>query len=130
MKTTFSTEHSHSHSQNRHAVLPTPLRLRIDGEKTARGITIAFTDSGFYPHPDLTQPVNRIVAYTDITRSGAKLNPNKNPESWDWHGTMTSVAAAGNGFLSDGIFRSLAPEANVVLVKVSDEGKITEHNIE
>jgi serine protease AprX len=122
--------HSHNHSQNRHAVLPTCVRLGADPVNTARGVTIAFVDSGFYPHPDLTQPTNRIVAYVDVTCLRATLDPNKKPENWDWHGTMTAVAAAGNGFLSDGIYRGLASEARVVLVKVSQEGRIEEHNIE
>jgi len=32
-----------------------------------------------------------------------------------WHGMMTSVVAAGNGYLSDQFYRGIAPEANVVL---------------
>jgi len=130
MRNSTSQEHAHSHSQNRHAVLPTPLRLGVDGDYSARGVTIAFLDSGFYPHPDLTEPMNRIVAFKDISRPGAQLNTSTKPETWDWHGTMTAVSAAGNGFLSDGLYRGLASEASVVLVKVSDEGKISEQNIE
>jgi serine protease AprX len=123
-------EHEHRHSQNRFAVVPTPLRLGIDSDRTARGVTIAFLDSGFYPHPDLTQPVSRIVAYKDIANPRTTLNPDKMPEESDWHGTMTSVAGAGNGYLSDGLYRGLASEAHLVLVKVSENGKITEPNIE
>jgi serine protease AprX len=47
-----------------------------------------------------------------------------------WHGMMTSVVAAGNGHLSDGFYRSIAPEANVVLVKIGKSGRIPEINIE
>lgn len=130
MGTSTSREHAHSHSQNQHAVLPTPLRLGVDVDYSARGVTIAILDSGFYPHPDLTEPMNRIVAFKDISSPGAKLDPVTKPEAWDWHGTMTAVAAAGNGFLSDGVYRGLASEASVVLVKVGDKGKITEQNIE
>ena len=43
---------------------------------------------------------------------------------------MTSVVAAGNGHLSDGLYRSIAPEANVVLVKIGKTGRIPESNIE
>jgi serine protease AprX len=92
-------------------------------------VTIAFLNSGFYQHPDLTQPVSRIVAYKDITSPRANLKSNKMPEESDWHGTMTSVAAAGNGYLSDGVYRGLASAAKLVLVKVSGNGKITEPNI-
>ena len=125
----ITTEHTHSHARNRFSVIPTPVRLNAEFDLNGDGITIAFLDSGFFPHPDLIKPVNRIVAYQDVTRPDATLGSLRIPESYDWHGTMTSVAAAGNGYLSDGIYRGLASAANVVLVKVSDRGRITEENI-
>lgn len=42
---------------------------------------------------------------------------------------MTSVVAAGNGALSNGFYRGLAPEADVVLVKLARTGRITDENI-
>ena len=45
-------------------VLPTPLRMNADDRFTGRGVTLAFLDSGFYAHPDLTQPTNRILRIT------------------------------------------------------------------
>src|SRR6185503_6062573 len=50
-------------------------------------------------------------------------------ESWQWHGTQTVVAAAGNGKLSDGVYRGVAHECQLVLVKASERGRITEENI-
>jgi serine protease AprX len=122
-------QHEHSHAQNRFAVLPTPARLAGDGQHTGKGVTVAFIDSGFYPHPDLTEPANRIMACEDVTQPGASIKADGQPESWDWHGTQTSVVAAGNGHPSDGIYRGLAPDARLVLVKVSDRRRITEENI-
>jgi serine protease AprX len=119
----------HSHAQNKFAVIPTLTRLHADSGKSGKGITIAVIDAGFYPHPDLTKPFNRILAYHDVTMPDSNLDAKRSPESWDWHGTQTSVAAAGNGYLSGGVYKALAPRANVVLVKVSDRGKITEENI-
>jgi len=130
MGTSTGRRHEHSHSPNRFAVHPTEVRLGISDERGARGITIAFLDSGFYPHPDLTEPTNRIARFVDITDPEAVLDDRKRPDDWYWHGTMTSVAAAGNGKLSEGFYRGLAFEASVVLVKVSDRGRITEENIE
>lgn len=121
--------HEHGHGQNRFAVIPTPDRLDCPSGHTGRGVTIAFLDSGFYPHPDLTEPVNRIIAFHDLSGQETSLRPDQPPQSWHWHGTQTSVVAAGNGRLSDGIYRGLASEAQLVLIKVSDEGKITEENI-
>ena len=110
--------------------LPVPLRLDADERFTGRGITIAFLDSGFYAHQDLTEPANRIVAYHSIF--AAEDNPSflKTPDVASWHGMMTSVVAAGNGHLSEGLYRSIAPEARVVLVKIGKTGHIPESNIE
>ncbi len=119
----------HAHVLIHQAVLPTPERLDAHSEHSGKGITIAFLDSGFYPHPDLTEPVNRIVAFRDVTQSRSSLNARRPPKGWMWHGTQTSVVAAGNGFLSDGVYRGLASDARVVLVKVGAGGKITEKNI-
>ena len=52
------------------------------------------------------------------------------PDVASWHGMMTSVVAAGNGNLSNGFYRGIAPEANVVLVKLARTGRITEQNIQ
>ncbi len=122
-------QHDHTHAPNRFAVIPTPQRLGANAQYTGKGVTIAILDSGFYPHPDLTQPENRIVAFKDVTNSKASLKADAVPQAADWHGTQTSVVAAGNGYLSDGIYRGLASEAKLVLVKVSERGRITDENI-
>ncbi len=109
-------------------VLPTWLRLGVHNEFTGRGVCIAFLDSGFYPHPDLTTPESRILAYHNIVPKGTGTLDSIDVASW--HGMMTSVVAAGNGALSGGFFRSIAPDCNVVLVKVSKSGHIGEKNIE
>jgi serine protease AprX len=111
-------------------VLPTPLRLDVDERFTGRGVTIAFLDSGFYSHPDLTRPVNRIVAYRNIFAPGSGPDVLEEPDVASWHGMMTSVVAVGNGTLSDGFYRGIAPEAKAVLVKVGKTGRIPEVNIE
>lgn len=109
-------------------VLPTWLRLGAHDHFTGRGITIAFLDSGFYHHPDLITPQNRIIAFHNAVPRGTGTLESIDPASW--HGMMTSVVAAGNGSLSDGYFRGLAPDSNLVLVKVSRSGHIPEKHIE
>ena len=109
-------------------VLPTWLRLGAHEHFTGRGITIAFLDSGFYPHPDLTTPQSRILEFHNLSTRGTGTLDSVDVASW--HGMMTSVVAAGNGALSGGFFRSIAPDCNVVLVKVSQSGHISEKNIE
>jgi serine protease AprX len=109
-------------------VLPTWLRLGAHEHFTGRGVTIAFLDSGFYPHPDLTTPHSRILEYYNVVPKGTGTLEDVDTASW--HGMMTSVVAAGNGALSGGFFRGLAPDCNVVLVKISKSGHIPEKHIE
>lgn len=110
--------------------LPVPMRMDADERYTGRGLTIAFLDSGFYAHKDLTEPANRIVAYHNIFSPTDDISSLQTHDVASWHGMMTSVVAAGNGFLSDGLYRSIAPEAKVVLVKIGKTGRIPESNIE
>jgi serine protease AprX len=110
-------------------VLSTPLRLDADERFTGKGVTIAFLDSGFYPHVDLTSPRNRIVAYRSLLDPDGKLDSLFQPDVASWHGMMTSVVAAGNGTLSNGFYRGLAPDADVVLVKLARTGRITDDDI-
>ena len=121
--------HNHSHAPNRFAVIPTVEKLAADPRFTGKGVTIAFLDSGFYPHPDLTVPTNRIVAFHDVTGDQAALADELPVESWHWHGTQTTVAAAGNGHLSGGTYRGVASAAQLVLVKVSKQGRIADDSI-
>jgi serine protease AprX len=134
------------------AILPTPLRLGALDAYRGRGVTIAFLDSGFYAHPDLVEPEDRIIAYVDVTRAegdrrgsasggihfrrerggsrGARRSaPLLNDES-SWHGTMTSVVACGNGRLSGGLYRGLASEARLVLVKCGTMRRIAHEDIQ
>lgn len=108
-------------------ILPTGLRLNADPRFTGKGITICFIDSNFYPHPDLTAVKNRIRIIADI--------PNDTIVAHDqpvqsWHGTMTSVVCAGNGYLSDGLYKGIACNAELVLLKIEDDaGQIKDENI-
>src|SRR5688500_1834473 len=121
--------HDHKHSPNRFAVIPTHVRLDADPNFQGKGVTIAFLDSGFYSHADLVEPVSRVLAFKDVTGETNLLVSREMTESWRWHGTQTSVVAAGNGQLSDGVYKGLASEAQLVLVKVSENGRISEGNI-
>ena len=111
-------------------VLSTPLRLDADERFTGKNVTIAFLDSGFYPHVDLTTPDNRIIGYRNMMQTDGDFTTLFQPDVASWHGMMTSVVAAGNGSLSNGFYRGIAPDANVVLVKLARTGRISEQNIE
>ncbi|GAB4274035.1 S8 family peptidase [Thermincola ferriacetica] len=81
---------------------------------TGKGITVAVIDTGIYPHPDLTQPTNRIIAFKDF------INKKTSPYDDYGHGTHVAGIIAGNGKMSNGQYKGVAPEANLVGVKVLD----------
>jgi serine protease AprX len=111
-------------------VPPTPLRMGADRLVTGKGVTIGFVDSGFSLHPDLCLPTPRIRGYHDVEDRSASVADLAAPDMLSWHGTMTSVGAAGSGFLSHGVYRGIASGAEVVLVRVSNEkGRQPDRNI-
>lgn len=90
---------------------------------------MAFLDSGFYAHPDLTEPRNRIVDYHSIFASDGDHTSLNTNDVASWHGMMTSVVAAGSGALSEGFYRGIASDADLVLVKIGLSGGISEEQI-
>lgn len=85
-----------------------------DRSVTGRGVTVAIVDTGVWPHADLTQPRNRIVAFYDA------VNGRRYPYDDNGHGTHVAGCVAGNGHDSAGRFRGPAPEARLVAVKALD----------
>jgi serine protease AprX len=110
-------------------ILPTAVRLGAGDRFHGRGVTIAFLDAGFFAHPDLVEPRDRIVRYLDLTSGHERRADLDRPDESSWHGMMTSVVAAGNGRLSGGFYRGLASEARLVLVKCGDARRVPHDNI-
>lgn len=109
------------YSRDETALLATPYRVHAYPQFTGRGVVMAFLDSGFYPHPDLTRPYNRILAHIDATVKEPVERPNfRRPAGTSWHGMMTTCVAAGNGFLSGYQYRGIASDAQLVLVKTGN----------
>ncbi|MDQ0339321.1 serine protease AprX [Caldalkalibacillus uzonensis] len=79
---------------------------------TGKGVTIAVIDTGIYPHPDLINPENRLVAFKDF------VNQRTEPYDDHGHGTHCAGDAVSNGYSSNGTYTGPAPEAQVVGVKV------------
>ncbi len=87
-------------------------------EYTGAGVTIAFLDSGFYPHPDLMKPAGRIKVFADATCEVVVERARfKSAHASNWHGTMTAGASCGDGGLSGGLYKGIATGASLVLVK-------------
>ncbi|MEZ4584193.1 MAG: S8 family serine peptidase [Caldilineaceae bacterium] len=123
----------------------------------AQGVTIAFLDSGFYPHPDLLAGRRRtpcprgehdacctahvVAGAADAAGALCDLRGDRVQEGLDadslwetdwlsWHGEMTTVIAAGNGWLSGGRLRGYAPRAGVLPIAVGrGDGRIPEADI-
>ncbi len=112
-------------SADDYIILPSGLRLNADPRYTGKGVTICFIDSGFYLHPDLVHFHNRIKKIVDITNPVRDSAYFRLPHDESWHGTMTSVVCAGDGYLSNGLYKSIAYDAELVLLKVQDdEGRL------
>jgi serine protease AprX len=90
-------------------------RIANDTGYTGKGVGIAILDTGIYPHQDLVRPKNRIVAFKDF------INNRQTPYDDNGHGTFVAGVAAGNGYLSGGKYRGIAPDASLIGVKVMDE---------
>ena len=109
------------YSREEKKLLTAPVRVHANPNFSGRGITVAFLDSGFYPHPDLVKPKDRILCYVDATgRVPIEKQNFKQPVVTSWHGLMTSAICAGNGFMSDHLYRGIAGKAELVLVKTGN----------
>lgn len=81
---------------------------------TGKGVTVAVLDTGIFRHYDLIYPKNRIIGFKDF------VNGQTFPYDDNGHGTHVAGAIAGNGSASSKIYSGVAPEANIVGVKVLD----------
>jgi serine protease AprX len=81
---------------------------------TGKDVTVAVIDTGIAPHPDLLYPESRIVGWSDLVKERSV------PYDDNGHGTHVAGIIAGNGALSRGKYKGMAPEAQLVGVKVLD----------
>ncbi len=80
--------------------------------RKSQGCTVAILDSGIVYHPDIK---NRILLYRDFVKEEAY------PTDVYGHGTHIAGIIGGNGSLSHGLFRGIAPNTTFVVGKVLDE---------
>jgi serine protease AprX len=88
---------------------------------TGRGVTVAVLDSGVAADPDLVSPASRILASVNFADQRLVADPGG-------HGTHVAGIIAGNGTRSAGEFVGIAPEANIVDVRVlssSGSGRVS-----
>lgn len=80
-----------------------------------RGIGVAILDTGIYPHDDFIVPYNRIKVFKDF------VNNKINYYDDNGHGTHVAGILSGNGIKSRGKYRGIAPESEIIVVKVLNE---------
>ncbi|SEM72266.1 S8 family peptidase [Lihuaxuella thermophila] len=80
-----------------------------DQNNLGENATIAVIDTGITPHPDIA---SRIIAFHDF------VNHKTKPYDDNGHGTHCAGCAAGDGTLSAGRYRGVAPKALLIGVKV------------
>jgi serine protease AprX len=83
---------------------------------TGRGVGVAVVDSGVYSHPDLA---GRIVAAIDFTSESPTVS-NIPLDDLGGHGTHVAGLIAGDGTRSGGLYTGVAPNANIIDVRVID----------
>ncbi|GAA2686592.1 MULTISPECIES: S8 family serine peptidase [Actinosynnema] len=84
-----------------------------DAGLTGEGVRVAVLDTGYDPaHPDLAGRVSRA---RDFTAKGS-------PSDGHGHGTHVASTVGGSGAASGGKYRGVAPEADLLVGKVLDDG--------
>src|SRR5699024_5700594 len=82
---------------------------------TGKDVTVAVIDTGIYPHADLIEPKNRIIAFKDFIKDQTEAYDDNG------HGTHCAGDIASNGHQSDGKYIGPAPDASLIGVKVLDQ---------
>ncbi|HLW77344.1 MAG TPA: S8 family peptidase, partial [Bryobacteraceae bacterium] len=87
------------------------------------GVGIAIIDSGIYAHPDLNNSRGQSrVIYRQSFIGGTKTD--------DYgHGTHVAGIAAGNGSASGGLYAGLAPNANLIDLRVLDQNGVSNDSV-
>ena len=104
----FALENENIPLDSRNLAYLLSLPTDLDGE----GVTMCVMDTGVSPHSDLSIPRERIVHFVDM------IGGDSEPYDDNGHGTFVAGVAAGNGTLSGGKIRGVAPRANIVGIKV------------
>jgi len=81
---------------------------------TGKGVGVAIVDTGLGLHRDFIENGNRVIAFKDM------LNKRRDPYDDNGHGTHVGGIVGGNGYSSQGKYIGVAPECNLIGVKVLD----------
>ena len=93
--------------------------LSVPDELTGKGVCIAVVDGDFPSHPDITTNEQRTTYKVMVMESEPQpkvLEAEPGPWKGGAHGLWAAAAAAGSGAESQGLYRGIAPEADLFLV--------------
>lgn len=79
------------------------------------GVGVAVVDTGIALHKDFVEGGNRVTAFADF------INHRTDPYDDNGHGTHVAGIIGGNGYSSKGKYTGIAPECNLIGVKVLDK---------
>lgn len=89
--------------------------LKADNFAGGNEIGIAYIDTGIAPHADFLLVKNRIIKFVDL------INEKTLPYDDNGHGTFVAGVGSGNGALSGGKYRGIAPNSNIISIKALDK---------
>ena len=81
---------------------------------TGKGVGVAIVDTGIALHRDFIEGGNRVIGFVDF------VNHRNEPYDDNGHGSHVAGIIGGNGFSSKGRYKGVAPECNLIGVKVLD----------
>lgn len=84
----------------------------IEKKYLGKGITVVTMDTGIAPHPDFR---NKVLVFRDFV-NGQNMAYDDNG-----HGTHVCGVLAGSGVASKGVYAGIAPESDLVVLKVLDK---------
>ena len=82
---------------------------------SGKGIGIGLVDSGIYPHPDLTNPSNKIGSFVDL------INNLTYPYDDNGHGTAIAGIISSSGISSNDMYRGIAQRSTIHCYKAFDK---------
>ena len=85
---------------------------KIQKEYSGKNISVAILDTGIFLHPDFS---NRILCFKDF------IAGQENPYDDSGHGTHVAGCLAGDGLLSKGLYKGIAPSCNIISGKILDK---------
>lgn len=100
-------------------------RLGIDGDQTIVAVADTGIDTGNISeiHPDFMGRIVGISAWCDGTKLPQYCSGNPYGKDLNGHGTHVSGSVLGNGSMSDGVIKGIAPGARLFMQSLNPNGK-------